>query len=368
MGRTAATSTISAVPGSSNGRACSTGTGIVAGTVGLTGGGAEDDGSLLHEDKDVEEIAHEEVLPTQHGGDPMQSTDTSVLASSSMTTTAKKRGKKRPKGEPALEAEASVSTPKKRAPRVPKSPAKRRKVDAPTPVKVEEEDNNLAKETDLPKPPKRRKRNPPIPIKVEEGADSLATTITSGDTPKTPKKRGRPSRMNKDTADTTTPVSSTKPKSTAPVKRRKTVKGGVKGPMETSVDDQPNLVAEAEPISSATVAARKGRVKDTTSSSSPAKRKRRASVDGSPSKKRRYGPVKSEHVEPLSIRPTSFPLLEIPSSNTPSLWASDKTDLMILTSKLNMVTTIFVDQESAIGIAIQDDGEMELTMSNKRLR
>ncbi len=35
---------------------------------------------------------------------------------------------------------------------------------------------------------------------------------------------------------------------------------------------------------------------------------------------------------------------------------------MILTSKLNMVTTIFVNQESAIGIAIQDDGEVELSM------
>ncbi|KAK0213399.1 hypothetical protein DFS33DRAFT_122274 [Desarmillaria ectypa] len=36
---------------------------------------------------------------------------------------------------------------------------------------------------------------------------------------------------------------------------------------------------------------------------------------------------------------------------------------MILTSKLNTVTTVFIDQESAISIAIQDNGEVELSIT-----
>ncbi|KAK0475444.1 hypothetical protein IW261DRAFT_479565 [Armillaria novae-zelandiae] len=133
---------------------------------------------------------------------------------------------------------------------------------------------------------------------------------------------------------------------------------------ETVGDDQIIIVgAEMGSCSGVTTTPRRGHTKDIVSSKSPAKRKRRVSVDGCPSKKKRSGPVKSEQVEPLSLGLVPLPLLGLPSGNTPSLWASNKTDLVILTSKLNMVTTIFVDQESAIGIAIQDDGEVELSIT-----
>ncbi|KAK0194800.1 hypothetical protein F5146DRAFT_259732 [Armillaria mellea] len=141
-----------------------------------------------------------------------------------------------------------------------------------------------------------------------------------------------------------------------------------KGP-EIIVDNPTTVIgAEMEPCSGATATPRKGHPKAAASSKSPAKRKRRTSVDGNPSKKRRSGPVKSEQVETLSFGPASLPVLEFPSGNTPSLWASNKTDLVILTSKLSMVTTIFFDQESTICIAIQDDGEVELSITRDSSR
>ncbi|PBK73263.1 hypothetical protein ARMSODRAFT_625964 [Armillaria solidipes] len=285
---------------------------------------------------------------------------------------------------------APVSTSKKRPPTGPASPAKRRKVDAPTPVKVEgdaspkamsqvdfprtsrkrkvdaqtpvkavvaEAPVKIISQANLPQTARRRKSDPSTPVKVEED-DSLAKAASQSNSPKTPRKRG-PARVNKDTAGTATPAS---PQTKSPAKRRTTANDVAKG-SETVMDDQTTVIdAETEPCSGATATPRKDHTKDLVSSKSPAKRKRRASVDGSPSKKRRSGPVKSEQVESLSLGPASLPPLEFPSGNTPSLWASNKTDLMILTSKLNMVTTIFVDQESAIGIAIQDDGEVELSL------
>ncbi|KAK0448516.1 hypothetical protein EV421DRAFT_1782734 [Armillaria borealis] len=243
---------------------------------------------------------------------------------------------------------------------LPRTPRKR-KADVQTQVKAavaEEAPVKIISQTDLPQTARRRKSDPSTSVKVEED-DSLAKAASQSNSPKTPRKRG-PARVNKDTVGTATPAS---PQTKSPAKRRTAANDVAKG-SETVVDDQTTVInAETEPCSGATATPRKDHAKDLVSSKSPAKRKRRASVDGSPSKKRRSGPVKSEQVESLSLGPASLPLLEFPSGNTPSLWASNKTDLVILTSKLNMVTTIFVDQESAIGIAIQVDGEVELSIT-----
>ncbi|PBK59866.1 hypothetical protein ARMSODRAFT_1027064 [Armillaria solidipes] len=62
-----------------------------------------------------------------------------------------------------------------------------------------------------------------------------------------------------------------------------------------------------------------------------------------------------------TLTPTSPKMKSlVQQRNTPSLWANNKADLVILTSKLDMVTTIFVDQDC---IAIQDDGEVELSIT-----
>ncbi|KAK0225274.1 hypothetical protein IW262DRAFT_673476 [Armillaria fumosa] len=371
------TSIVSSVPGtSSNGRTRSIRTGDVAAKVSLTGSATVDTARSVGAEKAVEEIAAEEVPATQDG--VSQRTPTTVSQRrSSRTTTAKKYDIDR------TEEQALVSTPMKRPHGGATSSAKRRKVDAPT-LKIEDTASlKTMSQTDLPRIPRKRKVHSQTPAaegaleKVISQADfpqtarkrksdlstleedgSLATATSQSNSPKTPRKCGRFVKVNEDTGDT--PAS---PRMKSPVKQRRAASNIVKE-SETVVDDQIIVVdAETEPCSGATVTPRKGHTKGPVSSKSPAQRKHGVTgVDGSSSKKKQRGAVKSEQVELLSLGPKSLPLLELPSNNTPSLWASNKTDLVILTSKLNMVTTIFVDEESAIGIAIQDDGEVELSM------
>ncbi|PBK60337.1 hypothetical protein ARMSODRAFT_1068680 [Armillaria solidipes] len=185
-------------------------------------------------------------------------------------------------------------------------------------------------QANFPQTPRRPKSDP----SMLEDDDPLVKTPSQSNSRQTSRKHGRTAKVDGGAEGTLTPAS---PKTKSPVQRRTTVIDFAKG-SETVVDDQTAVVdAETEPCSGAMATPRKGR----TVLSKTAKRKRRASVDGNSSKKRRSGPVKSEQ------------------SNTPSLWANNKADLVILTSKLDMVTTIFVDQDC---IAIQDDGEVELSM------
>ncbi len=168
-------------------------------------------------------------------------------------------------------------------------------------------------------------------VKDEED-DFLTKAASQSNSPKTPRKRG-PARVNKDTVGTSTPAS---PRTNPPIQRCTAANGS-----ETIVDGQTTVVdAETKSSPGATATPRNGHATGLVSSNSPAKRKRRASVDGSPSKKRRSGPVKSEQgqhpallcipyfnsntgiVDSLSLTSASLPLLEFPSGNTPSLWAS----------------------------------------------
>ncbi|PBK95179.1 hypothetical protein ARMGADRAFT_789222 [Armillaria gallica] len=383
MGRRASATTTSinsAVSGtSSSGRTRSARAGHVPAKVSLTGSATEDTARSVGADKAVEEIVAEEVPSTQDGVSQMQPISASRRRSS-RTTSSKKHDIERTKEL------APVSTQKKRPPAGPTSPAKRRKVDAPTPVEVEgdaspeamsqadlprksrkrkadaqtlveEAPVKAVSQADSPQTARRRKSDPSTLVKVEED-DFLAKAASQSNSPKTPRKRG-PARVNKDkdAVGTSTPAS---PRTNPPLQRRTAANDVAKG-SETVVDDQTPVVdAETKPSPGATATPRNGYATGPVSSNSPAKRKRRASVDGSPSKRRRSGLVKSEQVDSLSLASASLPLLEFPSGNTPNLWACNKADLMILTSKLNMATTIFVDQESAIGIAMQDDGEVEL--------
>ncbi|KAG7442567.1 uncharacterized protein BT62DRAFT_375554 [Guyanagaster necrorhizus] len=267
MGRTAP-GTATSMGASSNGRTRSTRAGVVTARVNLTGSGCGRESPNSSRDADK---AEKEIFPgcsegprTQDGGDRVQSIDSDRRPSPSTKTTAKKRDGKRSNGKPAFAEESSVSTPKKRSRGGPTSPAKRRKLDVPMPVKLGEEANALTKAT------------------------------SQGDSPKTPKRRGKSSKGNKGMVDSSIPAS----------------------PVISNFSSFP------------------------------------------------YFDFNNRTAESFSIGLPS-PFLEVLSRNTPSLWASNKADLMIWTSKTNTIT-VFVDQESAIGITIQDDGEVELSIARSQ--